>query len=105
MEENNTHLIVDCGGENLLASAEALHDKFCAAMVDGRPIQVDCSNVTAVDISFIQVLIAARVSAAGRNLSFSLKKPVADVLLTALQRGGFVGEPPLPSDGFWIGEA
>src|ERR1700704_4253612 len=64
-------------------------------------IAIDCSAASEIDLTFIQLLIAARVStrAAGRRISLA---PRPDgVLLDALTRGGF-RLVPAEDGGFWF---
>jgi hypothetical protein len=64
-------------------------------------INIDCSAATEIDLTFIQLLIAARVStcAAGRTLTLI---PCPDgVLLDTLTRGGFRLVPETDG-GFWF---
>jgi hypothetical protein len=66
---------------------------------------IDCSAATEIDLTFIQLLIAARLStgAAGRRLS--LAPGPNGVLLDTLTRGGFRLVPE-PGGRFWFaGEA
>jgi anti-anti-sigma regulatory factor len=68
-------------------------------------IAIDCSAAAEIDLTFIQLLIAARVSAhaAGRRLSLA-PCPVG-VLLDTLTRGGFHVTDD-DDGGFWFtGEA
>jgi hypothetical protein len=80
----------------------ALEPPSSAAPTD---IDIDCSAAAEIDLTFIQLLIAARVStcAAGRRLSLA---PCPEgVLLDTLTRGGFRLVPE-PGGGFWFtGEA
>ncbi|HXP95363.1 MAG TPA: STAS domain-containing protein [Telmatospirillum sp.] len=97
--------VIAWDGEISVSQAEEVHDRFCAALADGRPIVVDCGAIEDADISFIQLLIAARTSARRRGVSFCLKQPVGEPFLAVLRRGGFLLEAPLPQDDFWTGGA
>jgi ABC-type transporter Mla MlaB component len=67
-------------------------------------IAIDCSAATEIDLTFIQLLIAARVSASTAGRSLSLAPCPDGVLLDTLTRGGFRIEPA--TGGFWFtGEA
>ncbi len=65
--------------------------------------EIDCSGVEEVDLSFVQLLLAARAGAlqAGRRLT--LVHPLPGVILDALERGGFLGEQA-DDKGFWTHE-
>jgi len=104
MNNDDTNIIA-WGGEISVAQAEEVHDRFRAALADGRPIVVDCSAIEDVDISFIQLLIAARTSARRRGVPFRLTQPVGEPFLAVLRCCGFLLEAPLPQDDFWTGGA
>lgn len=53
-------------------------------------VEIDCSNVDEVDVSFIQLLLAARSSAQRSGRTIRLAHPASGALRDALQRGGFL---------------
>jgi hypothetical protein len=109
----NVHLVFD--GALTMRTVETVQATLRAAIgapsgatpADPAPtgIAIDCSAATEIDLTFIQLLIAARVStsAAGRRLGLA---PCPEgVLLDTLTRGGFRLVPE-PGGGFWFtGEA
>ena len=58
---------------------------------------IDCSAATDIDLSFIQLVLAARRSAAARSLHVSLVPDEAGNLVSALVRGGLVEEAEGPA--------
>jgi hypothetical protein len=96
-------LLVDFSGTMSVVQAEECHERLASALATGNPVAVDCGEVVEADVCFIQLLIAARTSAARRGVSFSLKQPLGPGLTAALQRGGFISEPLLPGEEFWAG--
>ena len=103
MTEDETRQVIACDGEITVASADELHDRLCRALTDGRPIEVDLSEASVVDVSIVQLLIAARASAERRGVVLTLRKPAGLALLETLRRGGFLSDPPSPDNDFWIG--
>ena len=68
-------------------------------------IDIDCSAATEIDLTFIQLLVAARLSTRATGRSISLAPGPDGVLLDALTRGGFRVVPE-NGGGFWFtGEA
>jgi ABC-type transporter Mla MlaB component len=68
-------------------------------------IDIDCSAASEIDLTFIQLLIAARVSTCAAGRSLSLTPCPNGVLLDTLTRGGFRLVPER-GGGFWFtGEA
>jgi anti-anti-sigma regulatory factor len=101
--EDEARVVIKCAGEMSIARAEEIREDLWAALRADRPIAVDCSAVTGIDVSFVQLLMAARISAKRRGISFRLSKPISETLVTALLRGGFVAAVPLPNEDFWNG--
>ena len=77
-------------GSLTLPRADAIRSILAAALDAGAPIAIDCDGATEVDVSFIQLLLAARRSAAHRGAALALAAPAAGALRAALERGGFL---------------
>jgi hypothetical protein len=94
--------------ETVCATLRAAIDPLSGAMPPGiapTGIDIDCSAATEIDLTFIQVLIAARVSTCTAGGRLSLAPCPEGVLLDTLTRGGFRLVPEL-GGGFWFtGEA
>jgi hypothetical protein len=68
-------------------------------------ITIDCSAATEIDLTFIQLLVAARISARTAGLSINFAPCLDGALLDTLTRGGFRVVPENGA-GFWFtGEA
>jgi hypothetical protein len=68
-------------------------------------IAIDCSSATEIDLTFIQLLVAARISARIAGLSINFVPCPDGVLLDTLTRSGFRVVPENGA-GFWFtGEA
>jgi ABC-type transporter Mla MlaB component len=60
------------------------------AFADGdNPISIDCAASEEIDLTFILLLIASRISAHRRNKAVHLATPPDGTLLDTLTRGGF----------------
>ncbi len=94
-------------GALTIRSAEAVSAKLLDAVNRHSSLSVDCSGVTEVDLSFVQLLIAARVSAQSLQSSVALASRPEGALLDALTRGGFqVAEEDRQGEAvFWFGGA
>jgi ABC-type transporter Mla MlaB component len=73
------------------------------AMSSHDAVQVDCAAAASVDLSFIQLLLAARRSAQQAGKQLTLAAPADGALLAALEQGAFL--PPGAADPFWSGQA
>jgi ABC-type transporter Mla MlaB component len=64
-------------------------------------IAIDCSTASEIDLTFIQLLIAVRVSTRATGRSINLLPSPDGALLDTLTRGGFRVVPESGS-GFWF---
>jgi ABC-type transporter Mla MlaB component len=60
-----------------------------AALAENEAVKIDCSGIDEIDLSCVQLLLAAYRSVGAR---LSLAEPFPDVLHQTLRRGGFVGD-------------
>lgn len=98
--------VIACSGPMTLAVLEETRDRLRDLLNAAKRIEVDCSGVTDASVCFVQLLLAAGASAAGRGIDLRIKQPVSTALQDVLERGGFVGTAGSACDGqeFWIGE-
>lgn len=99
MTDASLHL-VRFEGSLTVAVAEAAHARLSAALMQADPVVVDCADATEVDLTFVQLLIAARRSADASGQRFVLATPAAGALRQVLVAAGVVGTDP-----FWSGDA
>ncbi len=74
-------------GKLTVRGIDALHERLRDALARHPAVTLDCSAAEAVDVSLIQLLLAAHRSAGAR---FGLAGPLPAVLRDALDRGGFL---------------
>jgi hypothetical protein len=75
------------------------------ALEQDGPLAIDCAEVSEVDLSFLQLLLAARASAVQRGKTIGLAAPLNAELLDTLTRAGFraVAEPAIgDTETFWM---
>jgi len=84
-------------------------DDTCARLLEmsGRHavLEIDCGGVEEADLSFVQLLLAARDSARQSGRELRLSRPVSGVLHDVLQRGGFLNAAQERASGdqaFWL---
>ncbi len=75
----------------------ALLDRLAAHPV----LEIDCGDVEDVDLSFVQLLLAARASARQANKTIRLNRPASGALRAALERGGFL-DAQAAARAFWL---
>ncbi len=76
-------------GPRTVATSEETLQSLRDAFHRGLPVEIDCTALTAVDLSFIQLLIAGQrsLSAAGRGLT--VRAQASGPLKSGLKAGGF----------------
>lgn len=106
MAELPRSVVVDCVGPMTLIEVEAVRDRLRDSLSSADRVDVDCGEVEEISICFIQLLLAARTSAAGRGVALHVKQPISASMRDALERGGFIGASGAArkADEFWIGE-
>ncbi len=88
-----------------LRDAESVKQRLADGLGVGTSVHVDCSGLTEVDASIIQLMIAAQKSFTARGLDYTVSMPTDGVLAQALRRGGFlprVGSDPGPMMSFGV---
>ncbi len=93
-------------GAATLQSAEAIHAQLLGK-ADQPVLEIDCGGVDEVDLSFVQLVVAARESARKAGRSVTLAQPASGVLREVLERSGFIGagvDQPNSDQAFWLKE-
>jgi hypothetical protein len=73
-----------------------------AAFAQGMPIVVDIDAVTETDLTFVQLIEAARRKADETGCNLTLRHPAAGAVLEVLRRGGFLGDDHSDRAKFWL---
>ncbi|MEA1672029.1 STAS domain-containing protein [Nitrospirillum sp. BR 11163] len=77
-------------GSHTLRNAEETHAVLMSAMKAHPVLEIDCGTLDEVDLSFIQLLLAARKSAKSAGRILRLARPASGALRDTLHRGGFL---------------
>jgi len=81
------------GGSLTTPTSEETHRALVQALDGCDSLSLDCSAATEVDVSLLQILVAARESADRSHKMIGLALPPQGVLLDALRRCGFAPPP------------
>jgi ABC-type transporter Mla MlaB component len=94
---------IELSGVRTVRTAEQSHSVLLEALRLDSPINLDCSQVTETDVSFVQLLLSARKTAMEYGKSLALAHPAGGALLSVLERGGFL-RPDSPAGDrlFWL---
>ena len=98
-------MLLPFSGDLTIHTAEATRIRLLDALSSGDPVvALDCAAVDEVDLTFLQMIIAARKAAEASGRELRLASPAGGVLLDALHRSGLLVGPEgssLPEDAFW----
>jgi ABC-type transporter Mla MlaB component len=97
---------VNLVGPQTIREIEQTRSAFIAAIHGSHAVTIDCTSVTDVDMTFVQLLISTRKTAISARKTLSFSSPPPNSLLDALTRAGLLGSPdeaPLADDAFWRG--
>lgn len=75
-------------GEMTIQFADEIRTKLADALEHHAIIEVNCTDATDMDVSFVQLLLAARKSALAKGGDVRLASPGSPLLSTTLTRGG-----------------
>lgn len=92
-------------GTMTIQTIDLILSQLRQALDKNAAVDVDCTEATEVDVSLIQLLLAARLSA--RRADKGLRVFTGDgVLLAALEAGGFLAtaDDGSQNEAFWIAE-
>ena len=95
---------VRLAGVRTIRNAEQTRSLLLEALCGHTPVSLDCSAVTEADLSFVQLLLSARMSAQLSGMPVTLAQPAGGALLQALSKAGFAASPdPLAGAGtYWF---
>lgn len=85
-----------------IRSAPETHQSIMAALSGAKGLVVDLGAASDVDLSFVQLLQAARLYAKAHAKEVALAKPAAGPLLEVLRRGGFLETASNEDAKFWL---
>jgi ABC-type transporter Mla MlaB component len=100
--EQATTLMLD--GPLTVRHAPQIHARLREALRQGS-VAIDCRAADEVDVSFIQLVLAARRSAAATGRTLRLAHPADATLLDRLRQAGMVrsgDEDPAADQDFWL---
>jgi len=70
--QGGTAVRINIEGECTVARAEELRTLLLEALNSGKSIEIDLSSVTAIDLTFCQILHALQQSCVGRGIKLTL---------------------------------
>jgi STAS domain-containing protein len=96
---NAARVILD--GAQTVRNIGAACARISDALTQNLEVQIDCSSVESADLSLIQLLFAARITARRTGKRLGITAPAGGALHAALEQGGFLspsGNDPFETD-------
>jgi anti-anti-sigma regulatory factor len=79
-------------GDLTLRTVEQTRRRLLDDMVEGHAITIDCADDATVDMTFLQVIIAARKTAQTNGIELRLARPAPVPVRMLLERAGLIGD-------------
>ncbi len=89
-------------GPHTVRTVSAAHSRLCTAFAASPAVSLDLGDVTEADLSFVQLIEAARISAGLAGGRLVLSAPAAGSLHDVLTRGGFLDAEDHGRREFWL---
>ncbi|MDR3536953.1 MAG: STAS domain-containing protein [Acetobacteraceae bacterium] len=89
-------------GALTLRTADEIKMKLLEASARYGTVEVECNEADEVDLSIIQLLLAAQLSAHAMNRTIRFAHPVSGAMRDSLERGGFLSGPTAQNHAFWL---
>ncbi len=98
--------ILDCGTHADLGHADDLRVRLLSGLADGDELILDVSGLVSADLSFVQLIEAARKQAASEGKAIALSSPAPAPLATLVEASGLLWARSAEDLQFWFkGEA
>lgn len=94
--------MVTAAEDACLPTIGSLAEALKAAILPGARVRLDLSSVAGPDLSVIQLVQSARITATRIGCDFALAAPVGDSLRALLHRAGFLPHPHPEHAPFWF---
>lgn len=93
--------LIEAPSSVTVRSASEFAGRLLGAVQAGGDIDLDLSALDEVDLSFVQIVLAARAHVEQGGARFTLAQPAGPALATLLDRAGF-GDPQPADLDFWF---
>lgn len=96
---------VEFSGDLTIRAIADAHATLTQALDAHGAVSAQIADDAEIDLTFVQLLVSARRTAAAAGKTFALSRPAAGQLLETLSRGGFVNEADVENRAFWLAES
>ena len=91
--------VIGFSGAATIRTVDEIAERLKQALAVSKSIEIDCSELGEVDLTFIQIVTAARKSALAAGKTLGLKAPARGCLLAVLNAAGI---QPAGLQAFWF---
>ncbi len=99
---DETPSVVKLGGRIDIRSIHESFEQIKSAAASESGLQIDLTEVTDVDLTFLQLMESLRRSALEAGTALRLCHPAGEPIRETLQRAGFLSDPPDERTLFWL---
>ena len=94
--------VISCGTHGVLARAAELREQILEGFAEADQVTLDLGELTTADLSFPQLIEAARVQAEHDGKTIALTAPAPDVLARIIEASGLLWEERPADLQFWF---
>ncbi len=94
--------VIEAPSSVTVRSAGEFAGQLLGAVQSGGDIDIDLSALAEVDLSFVQLVLAARTHLEQEGARLGLAQPAGPALAALLDRAGFLGDPQPADLDFWF---
>lgn len=98
MSASTGRTVVVLSGDLTISRSEELRESLLAAFSAGAAVHMDCSAALSADVSFLQLIVAARASAARRGVELTVAAPPDGPVAITARAAGMAPLGSLPDD-------
>lgn len=96
------HNLISFVGNVTISNIAQAHDEIGVALRQEMPVAMDLDAITEVDLTFVQLIEAARRKAGEAGRDFILLHSAGPAVLEVLRRGGFLDDETSDRAAFWL---
>lgn len=102
MLENSGNRTLSLSGSLTVSTIETAYVQVVEALSDCEGLRLDISEISEIDLTFVQLIEAARRHASEAGGGLSLCAPADGSVLEVLRRGGFLDDDGSGRTQFWL---
>lgn len=102
--QTSSHETIALPAALTIRTVQTTRDQLLAGLSGAKSVVLDIPDDADADLSFVQLIEAARLSAQSSGKDLKLRNPAARGVLSTLERGGFLTEMDPSARFFWLHE-